>query len=536
LRAALSRTDSFAASTVLFSAVLLGAATVLAFAPFGFFSLAIVAPALLMLSWRAATPKQAALTGFLFGMGLFGFGVSWVYVSLHNYGEMPAPLAALATFLFCAVLACFPALVGFVQAKFALPPLARYVAFVPALWALSEWVRGWLLTGFPWLALGYSQTPPSPLAGYAPVLGVYGISLLVMMSAGVLAFLFTKGIRKEPSSLIPHPSSLSFILHPSSFRFTPHSSSLKFVLHPSLLLLVALWLGGFGLRQIEWTQPVGEAVGVSLLQGNVAQEIKWEPAQIQHTLVLYRELALQSDTPLIIFPETALPLFYHQVPDSYTDELAEHANRNKGAMLIGVPEYVAGKDELYNSVVTADGKQRYRKVHLVPFGEFIPPGFDWVLEILHIPLSDFSRGSADQKPIEAAGQKIAVNVCYEDAFGEEIIRQLPEATLLVNVSNVAWFGRSIAPWQHAQISRMRAIETGRYMLRATNSGVTAIIAPDGEVVKSAPVFEQRVVVGNVRGYSGATPYVRFGNSLMLVIAGLLLACAVWPRFRRRETK
>jgi apolipoprotein N-acyltransferase len=453
----------------------------------------------LIIVWRGLRPREAAFVGFAFGLGLFCLGVSWVYVSLHNFGGMPAPLGALATFLFCALLACFPAFVGFAQARMGFSPFTNTIIIIPALWTLSEWVRGWLLTGFPWLALGYSQTPPSPLSGYAPVLGVYGISLLTIMSAGVLAFLFKKGIRNNASSLVAHPSSL---------------------------LLLALWLVGYGLRHVEWTEPAGEPIAVSLLQGNIAQEIKWEREQVEDTLELYRKLALESNTPLIVFPETALPLFYHQVPDDYTDELAAHARKNNGAMLIGVPEYIAGKDELYNSVITADGKQTYRKVHLVPFGEFIPWGFDWVLEILHIPLTDFSRGRVEQKPIDAAEQKIAVNICYEDAFGEEIIRQLPEATVLVNVSNVAWFGRSIAPWQHAQMSQMRSAETGRYMLRATNSGVTAVINERGNIIESAPVFEQRVVVGKVQGFSGATPYVRWGNTVIVALCGLLLVLGV----------
>jgi apolipoprotein N-acyltransferase len=472
----------------LFAALLLGAATVLAYAPFNFFPLAVVTLSALILLWRGCSAKQAALAGFAFGMGLFGVGVSWVYVSLHEYGAMPALLAAIATFLFCAVLALFPAATGFLQARVSLPPPAKSVAFIPAFWVLAEWVRGWLLTGFPWLALGYTQALPSPLAGYAPILGVYGISLAVMLSAGLLSALFAQ---RKGISIIAS--------------------------------LTVLWLSGYGLQHIAWTTPIGDPVSVSLLQGNVAQEMKWEPTQVKATLETYRTLALQSKSRLIVLPETALPLFYHQVPDSYTDQLAAHAQANDGVVLFGVPEYVSGQDEFYNSVFTADGKQVYRKVHLVPFGEFIPWGFDWVLEILHIPLSDFSRGSVKQKPLEVAGQRVAVNICYEDAFGEEIIRQLPEATLLVNVSNVAWFGRSIAPWQHMQISQMRALETGRYMLRATNTGLTAIINEQGEVVGHSPVFEQHVLTGEVQSFTGATPYVRFGNSIVLAIIFSMLA-------------
>lgn len=499
----------------LIAAFLLGAATVLAYAPFNFFWLPVLTLAALIRLWRGRTPKQAALIGFAFGLGLFGFGVGWVYVSLHDYGRMPAILAAIATFLFCAVLALFPGAAGFLQARVTLSTLTKSVVFIPALWAISEWARGWIFTGFPWLAVGYTQTPPSPLAGYAPILGLYGVSLSVMVSAGLLAWLF--GRWKDESG---------------SWKqgvFSP------FILHPSSLLFAALWFVGFGLRQIAWTTPTGDPVSVSLVQGNVPQEMKWEPEQIKASLDIYRELTLQSESRLIVLPETALPLFYHQVPDSYTDELATRARANNGAVLFGVPEYVAGRDEFYNSVFTGDGKQAYRKVHLVPFGEFIPWGFDWVLEILHIPLSDFSRGSPDQKPLDVAGQKVAVNICYEDAFGEEIIRQLPEGTLLVNVSNVAWFGDSIAPWQHMQMSQMRALETGRFMLRATNSGLTAIINQRGEVVSYSTPFTRHVLTGEVQGFTGATPYIRFGNSLALAIVFVMLALALFRLARRPAT-
>ncbi|HET6757547.1 MAG TPA: apolipoprotein N-acyltransferase [Burkholderiales bacterium] len=494
----------------LITAFLLGAATALAYSPFGFFWLSLLTLAALIRFWRGRTTKQAALIGFAFGLGLFGFGASWVYVSLHDYGGMPAAIAALATFLFCAVLALFPGVVGFLQARVTLSSFAKSVVLIPALWTISEWVRGWIFTGFPWLAIGYTQTPPSPLAGYAPIFGVYGVSLAVMLSAGLLASLW----KDEGASRKGRGS---------------------FIFHPSLFILAAIWLAGYGLRQIEWTHRTGEPISVSLLQGNIAQEMKWEPEQIKASLETYRELALQSKSRLIVLPETALPLFYHQLPDSYTDELAAHAQANNGALLFGVPEYVAGRDEFYNSVFTGDGKQAYRKVHLVPFGEFIPWGFDWVLEILHIPLSDFSRGSPDHKPLDVAGQKVAVNICYEDAFGEEIIRQLPEATLLVNVSNVAWFGDSIAPWQHMQMSQMRALETGRFMLRATNSGLTAIINQRGEVESYSTPFTRHVLAGEVQGFTGATPYIRFGNSLTLAIVFVLVALALFRLARRPAT-
>jgi apolipoprotein N-acyltransferase len=229
-------------------------------------------------------------------------------------------------------------------------------------------------------------------------------------------------------------------------------------------------------------------------------------------------------------PETALPLFLHQVPPDYLEDLAAHARKNKGDILIGVPERLQN-GQYFNSVISLGSapRQGYRKSHLVPFGEFIPlrPLLGWIVGVLAIPLQDFSRGDIDQGPLDIAGQRVAINICYEDVFGEQIIRQLPEATILVNASNVAWFGKSIAPQQHLQISQMRALETGRYMLRATNTGVTAVIDTRGQVVQAAKEFTTATVTQSVPGYQGATPFVRWGNVAALVIAVSLWLIAVF---------
>jgi len=295
-------------------------------------------------------------------------------------------------------------------------------------------------------------------------------------------------------------------------------------------IILALWASGYGLKQVEWTEPAGTPFAVSLLQGNVEQDQKWRADRLQSTLTLYETLAKSVNSALIVLPETALPLFLEQVPRHYLEALAAQARSNGGDVLIGVPERLPG-GVYYNSAVTfgAAPSQRYRKSHLVPFGEFIPlrPVLGWIVGALASPLQDFSRGAADQRPLAIAGQRVAVNICYEDAFGEEIIRQLPEATVLVNISNVAWFGRSIAPQQHLQIAQARAMETGRTMLRATNTGVTAVVDPRGEVVAAAPGFTIATVTHLVQGYRGATPYVRWGNYLALALCILMIAAAVW---------
>ncbi len=506
--------------SLLLVAFVLGAATVAGFAPLRLFFLPLLTLAALFILWRRSrTPASAGLLGFAFGLGLFLFGTSWVYVSLHDFGAMPAALAALATLLFCVILSLLPAAAGYATARLHVPPAMTLGIIAPVCWTLGEWVRSWIFTGFPWLAMGYSQIPSSPLAGFAPVLGIYGVSLATAMTAGLLALLWehtrmadgTKSGRKVPS----------FILHPSSF------------------ILVALWACGFGLKQVSWGEPVGAPVAVSLIQGNIAQDLKWRAERVAPTLERYRSMVFRSDSRLIVLPETALPLFLEQVPPQYFAELAAHARRNGGDVLIGIVEG-SPRGGYYNSVISlgASTTQRYRKSHLVPFGEFIPlrPVLGWIVNALAIPLQDFARGSHDQRPLKLAGQRVAVNICYEDAFGEEIIRQLPEATLLVNVSNVAWFGRSIAPQQHLQISQARALESSRPMLRATNTGVTAIIDPRGEVVAAAPEFTRATVSHLVQGYAGATPYVRWGNHAVLVLCAVMVAVPLLREKRRSRSK
>lgn len=489
-------------------AAALGAATVAGYAPFQLFPLPLLTFAALFLLWQnAASARDAAGLGFAFGLGWFGAGVSWVYISLNVFGAMPAALAAAVTLLFCAYLALFPATAGWLSRRWPLPPAVNWMLFVPAAFTLLEWLRGWLFTGFPWLNPGYSQAPASPLAGYAPLLGVHGITLLLFATAGLLCWGWYAKPWRQAARAWPWPAAL-----------------------------LLLWIAGFGLKAVDWTEATGSRVTVSLLQGNVAQDLKWRADHLRDTLLRYLELVRSSDSRLIILPETALPLFLRDVPADYLDELASHARANNGDVLLGVPERLPD-GRYYNSVVSVGSAERqtYRKQHLVPFGEFIPlrPLLGELVSKLAIPLQDFARGASEQQPLAVAGERVAVNICYEDAFGEEIIRQLPQATLLVNVSNVAWFGRSIAPQQHLQIAQMRALETGRWMLRATNTGMTAVVNPRGRVEAVAPEFTRAVLTYRVAGMRGATPYVRWGNAAALALC--LLAMAAAFLLRRRDT-
>ena len=459
--------------------LLAGAVTVLAFAPFGLHPLAFLTFAVLIHFWMDAPPRRAAGLGLAFGAGLFGAGVSWVYVSLHQFGGMAAPLAAFATVAFCALLALFPAAAGWLQARVPVPETARACLLIPAAWTLGEWLLSWIFTGFPWLAIGYSAAG-WPLQGYAPLGGVYALSFLIVSVAGMLWLV----ARHRP-------------------RF--------------LVVIVVLLGAGEALRHVAWTVPAGAPVTTALLQGNIEQEMKFRPERAASILETYASLAEGTKARLVIFPETALPAFVDRIDPAYLARLDAVGKRNAGDLLLGVP-YRTGR-AYYNSALSlgVSPRQIYHKVHLVPLGEFVPPGFRWTLDVLSIPLSDFSRGAPDQPPLALAGQRVAVNICYEDVFGAEIARSLPEATLLVNMSNVAWFGDSLAPAQHLQIARLRALETGRMHLTATNTGITAAIDRDGRVLARLEQFTEGRLEIAAQGYSGATAYVRLRDWPVVVL-------------------
>ena len=473
-------------------AVALGAASVLAFAPFGVFPLVwLTLAGLFALLRTARTARAAAVLGFAFGAGWFGIGTSWVYVSLSVFGGLPPLLAAVATALFCAVLALFPMLAARLFARWRPASAVGQALLFAALWALTEWARSWVFTGFPWLSLGYSQTPPSPFAGYAPLLGVYGVSLLVALCAALAVSLFVSAERRAAAA-------------------------------GAVLVLLA---AGAGLREVSWTTPQGEPLRVALLQGNIEQDLKWRPERFTDSIRTYTTLMAEHPAPLTVLPETAVPAFLDQVPPEILLRFKEHAEAQRGDVLFGI---AVGDGQRYANAAVTLGMaptQIYAKSHLVPFGEFVPLGFQWFLDLMRIPMGNFMPGPDRQSPLDIAGQKVAVNICYEDVFGSEIIRALPEATLLVNLSNTAWFGDSLAQPQHLQIAQMRALETGRPMLRATNTGMTGVVRPDGTVQAVLPPFTRDALVAEVQGHGGSTPYVRWGNWGMLLAAlALLFAC------------
>lgn len=479
-------------------AFIAGLVCVFGFAPFGISFIPVIALACLMVVWQQAkTAKQAAGLGWLFGLGLFGAGIAWLYVALTEFGGMPLPLAVLVVFLFASFFALYSALVGYCQAKWRLTLFYQSVLLIPALWALSEWLRGWLFTGFPWLTLAYAHTN-SPLAGFAPILGVYGVSWLQALIAGLLAWAWLMPIKRVYAGAS----------------------------------IVALLLVGWGLTHISWTQPVGKPVSVALVQGNINQHLKFRNDVLLDTLQQYKQLVLQHPAQLTVLPETAFPLFRQQIPEGLLQDLQTHAKQQQGDILIGTFDYV--NEQYFNAVfsIGSNAEQRYYKQHLVPFGEFIP--FRSILgplitEVLKIPMGETTRGDINQAVMNVAGQQVAVNICYEDVFGEEIIHGASKANLLVNVTNDAWYGRSNAAEQHNQISQFRALETGRMMLRATNTGLTSIIDRNGVVLAKLEQHQAGVLMGQVQGYQGLTPYMRWGNWAVVSVLFTIILLVTWYR-------
>ena len=489
------------------AAALLGALLVLAFAPYGLYPLAVLTP--LGLLWLVAfeSPRRAAWRGFLFGAAEFACGVHWIYISLHDMGGLESSLAVLMLAMLVAIMALYSAAACVLAVRYAPQAGALQALLVfPAAWTLLEWVRGWFLTGFPWLSLGYSQVD-SPLRGYAPLVGIYGVSFCVLLSAGGLALAFARGVSLRRRLAL-------------------------------LAALTGLWVAGGLLSGLRWTEAAGPDLSVSLVQGDVPQDQNWDPETFTPTLNLYRKLTDEHwDSKLVIWPEAAVPAYQDEVQLTYLDPLEEEARKHGTDILLGVPTYDPASDYYFNSVISlgsSDGT--YDKRHLVPFGEnfeFLPHWVKSALRNLDLPYSSFTPGAADQPLLKAAGYPIGTSICYEDAFGDEIMRALPQAAFLVNVSNDGWFGDSIALPQHLEIARMRAIETGRYLLRATNTGITAIVDDGGRVLAQAPLDKVVVLDGTLKPLKGATPLTHWGDSLAAGLSMLLLLGCVW-RTRRRS--
>ncbi|MFZ6819751.1 apolipoprotein N-acyltransferase [Undibacterium sp. Ji22W] len=498
-------------------ALLFGALNVLSFAPFYLWPLQLVSASLMMLisvSHPEWNKKQQALLGLSFGFGNFVLGVCWLVIAMSRYGGMPFALSVIALSLLAAFMAIFPAMCFVIahslRLRWKASDAITLLVLFPVSWTGFEFLRGHLFTGFPWLSLGYAHLV-SPLAGFAPILGVYGVGGVSILVAACFALL---------------------ILHRSA----------RLLASAGLLLTL---IGGLGLQQIQWTEANGKPISVRLTQGNIDQGIKFTSSFLEETLAMYADLITSQAADLIVTPETALPLLVTELPSTYLPRLQDFAMQTNSRLVIGVVSD-DGRQQYSNSVIGLGDKQgaayRYDKHHLVPFGEYVPFGFRWFVNLMQIPLGEYSNPGVLQPAMAVKDQWVMPNICYEDLFGEEIAQQLRAqaatqqgaATILLNVSNLAWFGDLTAIPQHLQISQMRSLETGRPMLRSTNTGATAIIDARGQVVAQLQPLSRGTLAGKVQGMRGLTPYIRFGNWLWAALAALAMLGAYL--FSQRQVK
>lgn len=469
-----------------------GIALALAFAPFEQRYLAVLAPAVLFLSWSHARPARAFWRGFLFGLGLFLFGVSWVYESIHQFGQVITALSAFITVGFAALLATFIGMTGLVSVRLAprAPPLLRLAVIVPALWVLGEWLRGWLFTGFPWLYLAHTQVD-SPLRFYAPWGGWMAVSLAAAITAGLFAW----GLYRR-----------------------------RWAVPGAVTLAVVLYAAAAALAEHVPVRPDGPNLSVSLIQGNVPQVQKQDPNELPVILARYYQLTRSEfGQDVIVWPESAIPEVDSRVRRYYLEPLDEQLRDAQSALALGIFRARLDEGIFFNSMIGLGlAAGHYDKRHLVPFGEYFPLR-DWLErfpELVDLPGVDLSHGPDRQALMRMGEFPVGVSICYEGAYAGQVRDALPEAAWLVNASDDTWFGDSFAPHQHLEIARLRSVETGRYLLRAANTGISAIVAPDGSVRARLGLFETGTVRGEVTPMTGATAYVRLGDAP--VLAGLAL--------------
>jgi apolipoprotein N-acyltransferase len=504
-------------STVLLTATAGALTAYLSFAPIGWWWFAFIGMGALAYFVRGAkSVRSGALIGLAFGLGYFVAGVSWVRISLHEFGNMPLALAWFSAILFCAYLAIYPMLACAFTA-WAKPKSRFFFAFVFACaWAFTEYLRAHLFTGFEWLSLGTSQAPNGIALG-AQLFGVFGTSFLVVLM-GVFALEFVRVVSKKISRANDDSD--------ESFGVAPLALAIAISIAPIAILATV--------GSIDFVSTTTKPTRISLLQGNIEQSLKWDPARFQSTLDTYERLVREAKGELIILPETAIPTLLHRVPPEYIERLQAIAKEKNANLVIGVP--VQEKDRYYNAAISlgVEPTQQYRKVHLVPFGEYMPLQgvLGWFYRNLQIPMSNFASSLPDQPLMKLNGQTLGISICYEDAFARDVHRTLPDATLLVNISNDAWFGKSAAAEQHLQLAQMRAIEFARPMLRANNTGVTAVIDAKGRVTQRIESFQTGILEATVQGAKGYTPYMVWGDLPILIVCLAGIGIGAGQRLRR----
>ncbi len=486
-------------------ALIAGAILPLSFAPFELWPIGIISIALYALSHHKLTAKQAVWRGWFYGVGMYGAGASWVYVSIHVHGYAPVPLALFLTMLWCGGLAFFISINSYVYAKFLRDrPLGLLLGF-PAAWVLNEWFRLWFLTGFPWLYLGYAHQT-TWLSGWAPLLGVMGISFFVALSASILCTL---------------------LINYTSISIRQKSTYLS--------VIALVWLAGLGLAQISWVTPKGNPVNVALVQANVPQEQKWNQTYRKMILQRYREMTDEVwDSDIIVWPETAVPLVYEDPrAKKYFNYFAAKAKENNASLISGIAFFAESGSGYYNGIVAFDSEEKkYYKRHLVPFGEYVPLEniLRGLIQFFDLPMSQFVPGPQKQAPLSATGLKISPFICYEIVYPNMVANGALVSDLLLTISNDSWFGQSIGPIQHLQIAQMRALENGRYLIRGTNNGITAIIDERGNIQNRGEQFVQVTVMGKAFAMTGTTPFSALGIWPIIALCfGLCIFTYLFPQ-------
>jgi apolipoprotein N-acyltransferase len=482
-------------------ALLAGALFPLALSPFDDWPWALVS--ILLLYWlvRQVPLRQGLLLFYLYGVGLYGVGVSWVYVSIRDHGGASVWLAGGLVLLFVLALALFLLLQGYLYLRFLRRSLSGSILGFAAAWVLREWLLTWLFTGFPWLFAGYGFMD-TWLAGYGPVLGVLGISYLAILQAGLLAM----GLAALWRRRLPLAAGAG-------------------------VLLAGIWLGGWLLGNTAFVQPTGEYLQVSAVQGNIDQASKWRRAMVGPILQTYTNLSAgEWGRDLIVWPEAAITLFRSDA-ESFLQQLAARGKASGTALIMGIPDRDAEGHFLNSAIALGQGEGTYVKRRLVPFGEYVPleSVLRGLIQLFDLPMSRNVSGAATQAPLLVGEHRISMSICYEVVYPELVRKSVEQPDLLVTISNDTWFGASIGPWQHLQMARMRALENGRYMLRATNNGVTAVINEQGHIVASLPQFEQAVLRAQVPILAGMTPFARYGQlAVLLLVLGATAAGLLWP--------
>lgn len=500
----------------------------LSLAPWHWWPMGIFSSAALVLLLQGSNAKQAYWRTFVFAFGMFVVGASWVYVSMNVYGNASVALSLLLTGLFVTALALIAALPFLLYGKFCGHNRTATLVAFPAIWVLSEWGLSWILTGFPWVYLGYGHLY-TWLAGWAPVTGVWGISWIVAFSGATLALWLHSVI--PALSVIPAKAGQK---HEACWapegRVKRTIQKQRKPLHWALAVATTLWLGGFGLQQIDWTKPTDKTVTVGLLQPNIPQQLRWEPGRTQQIIsdnLTLNELLWGND--IIVWPESAIPQLRHRI-EPLLAQLGAKAKQSGATFITGIPVYDFDQKRYLNSVIAnGNGSGQYNKQHLVPFGEYVPLEnmLRGLIDFFDLPMSAFSAGSADQPLITAGEQRIGTAICYEIAFPELVRQVSKEASVLLTVSNDTWFGDSLGPQQHFSMAQMRALENGKPLIRATNDGITALIDYRGNTTHWLPQFTSGTLSGELTPRVGSTPFGNLGSWPVLLLVLLSLLATLW---------